>query len=113
MLFHFLAEAVAGGGYPRFRKVWDDFHVYQGQFLAFFKAIDAGDPKSPHWINPSEDISTTREKVAFETVPQFTEKPMSAGDRAKAALPYATIMAFMACLAYGAAFGLFVRYDVR
>jgi hypothetical protein len=38
---------------------------------------------------------------------------MSAGERGRAALPYAAVMAIMACLAYGAAYALFVRYDVR
>ena len=111
--FGYLAEAVVGGGYARFRKAWDDIHVYQGQFQGWFTAFDAKDPKSPHWYNPNEDVSTTRVKVSFETVPQFAERPMTAGDRAKAALPYAAIMAIMACLAYGATYALFVRYDVR
>ncbi len=113
MLFHFLAEAVAGGGYPRFRKVWDDFHVYQGQFLAFFKAIDAGDPKSPHWYNPNEDVSTTRLPVAFATVPQFVEKPMTFAERLKPALPFLIAIAAYACLTFLLSFFLFVRYDVR
>lgn len=111
--FGYLAEAVVGGGYARFRKAWDDIHVYQGQFQGWFTALDAKDPKSPHWYNPSEDVSTTREKVSFDIVPQFEERRMSASERAKAALPYAAIMAIMACLAYGAAYGLFIRYDVR
>jgi hypothetical protein len=111
--FGCLAEAVVGGGYARFRKDWDDIHVYQGQFQNWFTALDAKDPKSPHWYNPNEDVSTTREKVSFDIVPQFAERPMSAGERGRAALPYAAVMAIMACLAYGAAYALFVRYDVR
>ncbi|MCK7541195.1 MAG: hypothetical protein MZV63_65070 [Marinilabiliales bacterium] len=51
-LYEYLTEAVAGGGYPRFRKAWTDMHVYQEQFLSFFKALDAGDTASPHWFNP-------------------------------------------------------------
>lgn len=113
MLFQFLAEAAVGGGYPRFRKAWDDFHIYQGQFLAFYKVIDAGDPKSPHWYNPNEDVSTTRQKVAFEIVPQFTEKPMSFSERLKPALPFLIAIAAYACLAFLLSFVLFVRYDVR
>ena len=111
--FGYLAEAVVGGGYARFRKAWDDIHVYQGQFQSWFTALDARDPKSPHWYNPSEDVSTTREKVSFDVVPQFEERPMTAAERGRAALPYAAVMAVMACLAYGAAYALFVRYDVR
>ena len=111
--FGYLAEAVVGGGYARFRKAWDDIHVYQGQFQSWFTAFDAKDPKSPHWYNPNEDVSTTREKVSFDIVPQFAERPMSAGERARTALPYAAVMAFMACLAYGAAYARFIKYDVR
>jgi len=111
--FGYLAEAVVGGGYARLRKAWDDIHIYQGQLSQWFVALDAKDPKSPHWYNPSEDVSTTREKVSFDIVPQFAERPMTAGDRAKAALPYAALMAIMACLVYGGAYARFTRYDVR
>ena len=113
VIFQFLAEAVAGGGYPRFRKVWDEFHVYQGQFLAFFKSLDAADPKSPHWYNPNEDVSTTRLPVAFATVPQFTEKSMSFAERLKPALPFLLAIVAYACLVFLLSYVLFVRYDVR
>lgn len=112
-LFQYLTEAVVGGGYPRFRKVWDDFHVYQGQFLAFFKNLDAQDPKSPHWYNPSENVSTTRKPVAFETVPQFVEKSMSFAERIKPTLGFLVINVAYACLIFFLSFILFVRYDVR
>ena len=111
--FEYLAEAVVGGGYPRFRKVWDDLHVYQLQFQNFFMALDARDPKSPHWINPQEDVSTTRQKVAIETVPQFTEKPMSFGDRLRSAFKYLITLILIGCVVYFLSFILFVRYDVR
>jgi ABC-type transport system involved in multi-copper enzyme maturation permease subunit len=113
VMFQFLAEAAAGGGYPRFRQVWDDFHIYQGQFLAYFKATDAGDPKSPHWYNPNEDVSTTRLPVAFATVPQFIEKPMSFSERLQPALPFLIAIAAYACLVFLLSYVLFVRYDVR
>ena len=111
--FEFLAEAVVGGGYARFRKVWDDLHVFQAQFQSFFQALDAADPKSPHWHNPNEDVSTTRKPVSFETVPQFTEKPLSLAQRVRPALAYVLMTAISACLVYALAFLLFVRYDVR
>ena len=82
-LFEYLTEAVAGGGYLRFRKAWDDMHVYQGQLLNFFKALDAADKDSPHWYNPNENVSTTRKPVAFEKVPQFEESPLTLADRAR------------------------------
>jgi ABC-type transport system involved in multi-copper enzyme maturation permease subunit len=112
-LFQYLTEAVVGGGYPRFRKVWDDFHVYQGQFLAFFKNLDAQDPKSPHWYNPFENVSTTRKPVAFETVPQFVEKPMTFAERVKPTFVFLVINIAYACLIFFLSFVLFVRYDVR
>jgi len=112
-LFQYLTEAVVGGGYPRFRKAWDDFHVYQGQFLAFFKNLDAQDPKSPHWYNPSENVSTTRKPVAFETVPQFVEKPMTFAERVKPTFVFLVINIVYACLIFFLSFVLFVRYDVR
>ena len=112
-LFEDLAEAVTGGGYVRFRKVWQDLHVYQAQFLDFFKALDAGDKNSPHWYNPNENVSTTRKPVAFENVPQFEERPMSFADRLAPALRYLLINVFVLSAVYVLAFVLFVRYDVR
>jgi len=112
-LFEYLTEAVAGGGYPRFRKAWEDMHVYQEQFLSFFKALDAADKDSPHWFNPNENVSTTRKPVAFEKVPQFKERPMSFADRVGPALKYLLINVFVLSAVYFLAFVLFVRYDVR
>ncbi|HSA96577.1 MAG TPA: ABC transporter permease subunit [Acidobacteriota bacterium] len=112
-LFEDLTEAAAGGGYLRFRKAWEDMHVYQEQFLSFFKALDAADKASPHWYNPNENVSTTRQPVAFDKVPQFEERPMSFADRAGPAVKYLLINVFMLSAVYFLAFVLFVRYDVR
>lgn len=112
-LSEYLSDAVVGGGYLRFRKVWDDFHVYQGQFLAFFKNLDAQDAKSPHWYNPLEAVSTTRKPLAFETVPQFVEKPMTFAERLRPAFIFFVINIVYACLIFFLSFILFVRYDVR
>jgi ABC-type transport system involved in multi-copper enzyme maturation permease subunit len=111
--FEYITEAVVGGGYPRFRKAWNDLHAYQGQFLEFFMALDARDPKSPHWVNPLENISTTRLPVAFETVPRFVEKPMTLADRARPALLFLLVIGVMAAVAYLLSYFLFVRYDAR
>jgi len=111
--FEYLAESIVGGGYPRFRRNWDDLHVYQGQFQSFFTALDSRDPKSPHWINPSEDVSTTREKVSPDLVPKFAERAMSSADRLSAGLPYLAVLGAAAALVFFLAFLLFVRYDVR
>lgn len=112
-LFEYMTEAVVGGGYVRFHKVWGDMHVYQGQFLSFFKALDAADKDSPHWFNPNEDVSTTRKPVAFEKVPQFEEKPMSFVERIAPALKYLIISVFYVCAVFSTTYILFVRYDVR
>jgi len=112
-LFDYLTEAVAGGGYLRFRKAWDDLHVYQGQLLGFFKALDAADKDSPHGYNPNENVSTTRKPVAFERVPQFEERPLALADRVGPALKYLIINVFLLSAVYFLAFIAFVRYDVR
>jgi ABC-type transport system involved in multi-copper enzyme maturation permease subunit len=112
-VFEVLAEAAAGGGYVRFRKAWDDLHIYQSQFLNFFKALDAADKDSPHWYNPDENVSTTRKPVTFEKVPQFEERPMSFADRFGPAFKYLLINIFMLSAVYFLTFVLFVRYDAR
>lgn len=113
LLFEYMTEAVVGGGYVRFQKVWKDMHVYQSQFLSFFKALDAADSDSPHWFNPNEDVSTTRKPVAFERVPQFQEGSMSFADRIAPALKYLVICIFYSCAVFLATYVFFVRYDVR
>ena len=47
-LFDYSTEAFLGGGYLRFKKNWEDLHIFQEQFLAYFKEIDASDQESPH-----------------------------------------------------------------
>jgi len=111
--FRFLAEAVVGGGYERFRKTWGDFHVYQAQFLIFFGSLDAQDPKSPHWFNPNENISTTKKPVAFATVPQFMEKPLSFVERILPVLKYVMLSLFSSIVVLFLSYVLFVKYDAR
>ncbi len=112
-VFQYLTEAVAGAGYVRFRKVWNDLHVYQGQLLEFFKTLDARDDESPHWFNPFEWVSTTRKPVAFESIPQFAEQPMSPAERIRPVLGYLVFNVFSACAVFLLTFVLFLRYDVR
>ncbi len=111
--FEYTAEAAVGGGYPRFRRVWDDLRAYQGRFQAFFVALDAADPKSPHWLNPREDVSTTRQKVSPALVPKFEERPPRPADRLGAAAPYLVVLAVLSGLSFALTFGMFIRYDVR
>ncbi len=112
-LFECMTESVIGGGYPRFKKVWEDMHIYQNQFLNFFKGLDASDPDSPHWYNPLEDVSTTRKPVAFESVPFFEEKAMSFSDRLSSMYKYFIVNVVYTLIVFFLSFVLFVRYDVR
>ncbi len=112
-LFESMCEVVIGGGYLRFQSVWEDLHNFQIQFLAFFKIKDANDPKSPHWYNPRDALSTTRKPVNFEEVPQFEEKRMSFADRFSAGWRYLLITVFYTLFIFFVTFVLFIRYDVR
>ncbi len=112
-LFEYMSEAVVGGGYLRFKKMWNDVHVHQAQFLKFFKEKDVNDPDSPHWYNPVEDYSTTRKPVSFEEVPIFNEKMLSLGERFKYAGFYFLILALYTAVIFFFTFMRFVKYDVR
>jgi hypothetical protein len=112
-LFDYTSEAIVGGGYVRFRKVWDDLHEHQVQFLEYFKTVDAQDPNSPHWYNPYESLSTTRMPVNFAEVPMFREGPLSFADRLSAIRDYLAMMIAYTAVVLSLAFVLFLRYDVR
>lgn len=112
-LFDYMNEAIVGGGYARFKKIWDDLHGYQVQFLTFFKTIDAADPNSPHWYNPYEDYSTTKKPVSFEQVPLFAERPLSLAERISFVGNYLVVMIFYTGVVFSISLVLFLRYDVR
>jgi len=112
-LFEYMSEAIVGGGYLRFKKMWNDVHVHQAQFLKFFKEKDVNDPDSPHWYNPVEDYSTTRKPVSFEEVPIFTEKVLSFAERFTYAGLYFLILAIYTVAIFFITFLRFVKYDVR
>ena len=112
-LFEYMSETVVGGGYLRFKKMWNDVQVYQEQFLYFFKEKDANDADSPHWYNPVEDLSTTRKSVSFEEVPIFKEKALSLAERFKYGGFYFLILALYTIAIFVFAFMRFVKYDVR
>jgi ABC-type transport system involved in multi-copper enzyme maturation permease subunit len=111
--FDYMNEAMLGGGYLRFRKNWDDLHILQSQFLEWFKDLDAKDDKSPHWYNPREAYSTTRQEVSLDQAPTYTEQPANFAQRlgymrsSLIFLSVVTVGLFMVC------FVLLVRYDVR
>lgn len=112
-LFDYMNEAVVGGGYARFRKVWADLHEYQGQFLEFFKTLDAADPDSPHWYNPNEYFSTTRKPVSFEQVPLFEEKSLPLAGRFSFLNKYLIVMTLYTGVLFSLSLVLFMRYDIR
>lgn len=112
-LFDYSNEAFLGGGYLRFRKNWEDLHVFQEQFLQFFKDFDAKDKGSPHWYNPYEGYSTTRESLSWESVPVYEENPPSFGRRLDFMKYYLMIMIVYTGVVFFLSFMLFVKYDVR
>lgn len=112
-IFGMVNESLIGSGYPRFRKNWEDLHTYQNQFLTWFKAIDAKDPKSPHWYNPYEDYSTSREKIRFEEIPLYTERMMTIPQRLASAFPGIILLVMYSFLLFGISVLMFNRYDVR
>ncbi|MEG1564577.1 MAG: ABC transporter permease subunit, partial [Bacteroides sp.] len=79
--FDYMNEAFLGGGYLRFQKNWNDMHLFQEQFLQWFKDVDAKDADSPHWYNPYEDFSTSKKPVAVDQIPQYQEQIASFGQR--------------------------------
>ena len=111
--FDYLNEAMLGGGYLRFHKNWNDLHSFQVQFLQWFKDLDAKDNKSPHWYNPLEDLSTTRQSVSPGQVPVYTEQAANITQR----FSYMQMSLFALVITMFAGFTicfmLLVRYDVR
>lgn len=111
--FEYINEAFLGGGYLRFKKNWNDMHIYQEQLLQWFKDIDAKDPKSPHWYNPFEDYSTSKLSVTVDQIPQYQEQLAPFSERLQFITGYLAAMVIMIGLFFGLCFYFFVRYDVR
>ena len=111
--FDYINEALLGGGYLRFRKNWDDLHIFQSQFLQWFKDIDIKDQNSPHWYNPYEDLSTSRQPVSIEQIPQYQEQIASLAQRIMFTKNYLIALIITIFTLYVASFLVFRRYDVR
>lgn len=111
--FDYMNEAFLGGGYLRFQKNWNDLHVFQEQFLQWFKDIDAKDTDSPHWYNPREDYSTSKKPVAVDQIPQYQEQIASFGQRIHFISGYLIAMMLTIAVLFMACFYFFTRYDVR
>ena len=111
--FDYINEAFLGGGYLRFRKNWDDLHIFQEQFLQWFKDIDAKDTESPHWYNPYEDFSTSKKPVTVDQIPQYQEQTAPFSQRLQFIAGYLVTMVITIAVLFGLCFYFFVRYDVR
>jgi len=113
-LFGYSMEAITGGGYLRFQHNWEGLHTYQDQFLKWFKAYDAKDPKSPHWHNPwDNDVTTTTKPVKFEEVPIYTETLLSGSERFTKIAFYAGLLMIYIFIFFYICFIKFVKSDVR
>jgi ABC-type transport system involved in multi-copper enzyme maturation permease subunit len=112
-LFEMVGESITANGYFRFRKNWNDIHNFQGQFLVWFKEIDLKDKTSPHWYNPYEDCSTSRAKIKFEDIPQYSETDSSIVQRLTAAFPGTIALILYAAVLFAVTVVIFNRYDVR
>ncbi|MDR3141739.1 MAG: ABC transporter permease [Tannerellaceae bacterium] len=111
--YDYINEAFLGGGYLRFRKNWDDLHIFQEQFLQWFKDVDAKDAESPHWYNPYEDYSTSKKPVAADQIPQYQEQVAPFTQRFLFISGYLMAMIVMIAVLFGACFYFFVNYDIR
>lgn len=111
--FDYINEAFLGGGYLRFQKNWNDLHLFQEQFLQWFKDIDAKDTESPHWYNPYEDLSTSKKSIEVDLIPQYKEQFAPFTQRLQFVAGYLVTMILMIAVLLGFCFYFFVKYDVR
>ncbi|MDR1054505.1 MAG: ABC transporter permease [Prevotellaceae bacterium] len=111
--FQCLNEGILGGGYLRFQKNWNDLHSYQESFLQWFKDLDAKDKNSPHWYNPYESLSTTKQSVSLDQIPQYSEKPAALVERLTYMKGYLIAMIVTLGAVFAFCFVRFLRYDVR
>lgn len=111
--FDIMNEAILASGYMRFNKNWRDLHVFQEQFLTWFKNLDMKDPKSPHWYNPFEDLSTTRKPISLDQIPVYQEKTEPWKNRISEIAPYLAIMLLYILIVISLVLFKFQKYDVR
>jgi ABC-type transport system involved in multi-copper enzyme maturation permease subunit len=112
-IFEMGNEHMLNAGFQRFKNNWDDMHTYQEQFLAWFKAFDAKDANSPHWYNPYEDYSTSKNKVNVDEVPVYSESIIPFAQRISQSGIYIALLLVYTTIIYFVSFILFVKYDVR
>ena len=112
-VFEYGAEALLDGGYLRLHKNFSDLQNFKIQYLQWFKELDAKDDQSPHWYNPNEDYSTTKKPVAYEEIPQFTERSTTLGERLAETIKYLAIMLAYMGIMFFVTILKFERYDVK
>jgi hypothetical protein len=111
--FEMANEKLLDGGFQRFSKNWDDLHTYQEQFLAWFKAFDAKDKNSPHWLNPYEDYSSSKQTINIGDVPVYTERAVPMNRRLTQSGVYFALLLGYSAVLFLVTFAFFIRYDVR
>jgi hypothetical protein len=111
--FEMANEKLLDGGFQRFSKNWDNLHTYQQQFLEWFKAFDAKDKNSPHWLNPYEDYSTSKQAINIAEVPVYTERVVPMNRRLTQSGVYIALLLGYAAVLFLSTFVIFIRYDVR
>ncbi|MDR2775365.1 MAG: ABC transporter permease [Tannerella sp.] len=112
-VFDYGTEALLYGGYLRLKHNYADLQNFKIQYLQWFKELDDKDDKSPHWYNPYEDFSTTREAVAYEEIPQYAERPATIAERLAETLKYLMVMLAYMGVMFVLAVIRFERYDIR
>ena len=112
-VFEYGAEALLDGGYLRLYKNYADLQNFKIQYLQWFKELDAKDEQSPHWYNAYEDYSTTKKPVAYEEIPQFTERSTTLGERLAETIKYLAIMLAYMGIMFFVTILKFERYDVK
>jgi hypothetical protein len=106
-------EAITAGGYLRFIKNWEALRINQQQLLEYFKDVDARDNDSPHWLNPFEELSSSKKPVKFEEIPIYTEQWPGLAERFSDTARYGGILLIYTMLIFVVSLWIFNRYDVR
>ncbi|MDR3246173.1 MAG: hypothetical protein LBT50_07045, partial [Prevotellaceae bacterium] len=83
------------------------------QYLQWFKELDAKDEDSPHWYNPVEDYSTTKKPVAYEEIPQYTERITTIVERFSEIVKYLMVLLAYVGVMFFVTILRFEKYDAR
>jgi ABC-type transport system involved in multi-copper enzyme maturation permease subunit len=112
-VFGYGTEALLDGGYTRLRRNYDNLQNFKTQYLQWFIDFDARDDRSPHWLNPMDNISTTKKPVAYEEIPQYAERSATVARRLAETMKYLAVMLAYMGIMLLLAIIRFERYDVR